>query len=226
MNYNLCKKIKNSEIFNFRKKLKIRNSNLYDKILKSSIIEVEGWNLVWMILVHLFDHKWYRTLPLPSPFFTPSSPPSISKIFSNSVRSLNLVRMILIHHFKHWWYQALLPSKILLLLDRMASPYTSARISKANFDTNVIVAGPGYTEGAQDWQVPHFTTICGAALTLSPSTPKAIPTSSHFPSPTLIPSLMVKPFFPPRPPPLTEKGNVPLSLLSSPPPPEWRGGDV
>ena len=95
MNYKLCTK-RNSEIFNFRKKLKIRNSYLHDEILKSLIIEVEGRNLVWMILLHLLNHKWYRTPPLPTPSFTPP-PTHLSKIFSNWVRSQNLVWMMLIN---------------------------------------------------------------------------------------------------------------------------------
>ena len=37
----------------------------------------------------------------------------------------------------------------------------STNTSKANIHTNVKIAGPGCTESARDWQVPHFTMICG-----------------------------------------------------------------
>ena len=62
----------------------------------------------------------------------------------------------------------------------------------------------------------HGLWSCSKCQTPSPSTPKAIPTSSLFPSPTLIPPLMGKLFSPSRSPPLMGKGNFPLSLLSRP----------
>ena len=51
-----------SGIFSFRIKSKIWKSNLNDEIPKSLIIELELWNLVWMMLAYPSNHKWYQTV--------------------------------------------------------------------------------------------------------------------------------------------------------------------
>ena len=48
---------------------------------------------------------------------------------------------------------------VLLTLGQSAS----ARSTNANSFSSVMVACPGYTKSAQNWQVIHIITICGAA---------------------------------------------------------------
>ena len=43
------------------------------------------------------------------------------------------------------------------LSDQSASAHTS----KAIIHTNDLITGPGYSKSAEDWQMPHFTRICG-----------------------------------------------------------------
>ena len=73
-----------------------KNSNVHDEIPNSLIIVLEGGKLLWMILVHPLNHKWYwmpRSLPS-SPPILPPPPLPLFKICKNRVKSLGLFLII------------------------------------------------------------------------------------------------------------------------------------
>ena len=70
-------------------------------------------------------------------------------------------------------------------------PFCLHPFKKSKFHSNVAVAGPGYTKGAQHSQVIHFLTICGVALYARHLPLKGIHPAPFFPSPTLILPLWV-----------------------------------
>ena len=71
--FKLLQKYKFLEFLVFKKSWKFRNSKLHDEFPKSLIFELKGWNLVWTILVHPLNLKWYR---IPASFHSPPPPPS------------------------------------------------------------------------------------------------------------------------------------------------------
>ena len=169
------------------------------------------------MLVHLLNHKWYRTSPLPSPSFTPSSPPTISKIFSNLVRSLYLVWMILIYPFKTLMISGTPPLKNSLAAGPDGLTIHLRPCIKSKFWYKCYSCWSWVyrrCSGLASPSLHHDLWSCSKWQTPSPSPHKPKPTIFLFPSPPLVPTLMGTPFFPLWSLPLTGTGDFLRSFLS------------
>ena len=96
----------------------------------------------------------------------------------------------------YYWSSAIwkeiqsLRSFIIILFARSLRQWVMSKYihtDKSNIDTNVLIAGLGYTKSAQDWQIPLFITICGFlsdAKYLSSLTLKGNPQTPFFHHPS------------------------------------------